>query len=104
MIKDCKKWHCLAVKSFCKLWHGIYSHHNDELNSELKSHVNVCKTLYCCNTKMSERWIKILRFTQKHKSVNTPFFFFADTECLLEKLSSCENDPTIAAKIKKYKA
>lgn len=46
------------------------------------------------NPKMSEACDKIFKYNQNHKSMKIQFVVYADTESLLEKISSCNNDPT----------
>ena len=35
---------------------------------------------------------KILKYSHRDKSMRVPFFIYADLECLLEKIHSCQND------------
>ena len=36
---------------------------------------------------------KILKYNHGEKSLNVPFMIYADLECLLEKMHSCQNNP-----------
>ena len=36
---------------------------------------------------------KIIKYNQGEKSINSPFIIYADLECLLEKISTCYNNP-----------
>ena len=36
---------------------------------------------------------KILEFDQYQKSDKVPFIFYADLECLIEKMDGCKNNP-----------
>ena len=36
---------------------------------------------------------KIIKYNQGEKSMKSPFIIYADLECLLEKISSCYNNP-----------
>ena len=36
---------------------------------------------------------KIIKYNQREKSINSPFIIYADLECLLEKISTCYNNP-----------
>ena len=36
---------------------------------------------------------KILKYNQGEKSLKVPFIIYADLECLLEKLDTCNNNP-----------
>ena len=42
---------------------------------------------------MPEKDNKILKYNHGEKSMRAPFVIYADLECLLEKLSTCHNDP-----------
>ena len=62
--------------------------------NKLKSHENVCKNHACCNIKMPERYNKIFKFTQNHKSMKIPQVIYEDTESLLEKIQVCDKKLT----------
>ena len=36
---------------------------------------------------------KIIKYNQGEKSIKSPFVIYADLECLLEKMSTCYNNP-----------
>ena len=36
---------------------------------------------------------KIIKFNQRNKSIRSPFIIYADLECLLEKITTCYNNP-----------
>ena len=36
---------------------------------------------------------KILKYNHGEKSLKAPFMIYADLECLLEKMHSCQNNP-----------
>ena len=48
--------------------------------------------------------IKILEFSQYQKSDKAPFIFYADFECIIEKIDGCKNNPknSSAAKVSKH--
>ena len=35
----------------------------------------------------------IIKYNQGEKSIKLPFVVYADLECLLEKMSTCQNNP-----------
>ena len=35
----------------------------------------------------------IIKYNHREKSIKMPFTIYADLECLLEKIDTCENDP-----------
>ena len=42
---------------------------------------------------MSKEDNKILKYNYGEKSMRAPFVIYADLKCLLEKMSSCHNNP-----------
>ena len=42
---------------------------------------------------MSNKGNKIIKYNQGEKSIKSPFIICADLECLLEKISTCYNNP-----------
>ena len=42
---------------------------------------------------MPNEFEKILKYNPGEKSLKVPFVIYADLECLLEKIYSCQNDP-----------
>ena len=44
---------------------------------------------------------KILKYNPGEKSLKVPFVIYADLECLLEKIDSCQNDPEKSSTEKK---
>ena len=53
---------------------------------------------------MTEEDNKILKCNHGEKSIRAPFVIYADLECLLEKMSTCRNNPkkSSTAKINKH--
>ena len=45
------------------------------------------------NLIMSSKYIKKLEFNQYQKSVKTPFIYYADLECITEKINGCKSNP-----------
>ena len=104
MITDGKKWHCLAVKSLSALLRGITSNHNGDFyclncfhsystKEKLKKHEKVCNDHDYCYVEMPNDNNKILKYNHGEKSMRAPFVIYADLECLLEKMHSCQNNP-----------
>ena len=103
MITDSKKWHYLAVKSVPALLRGITSNQNGDFHcsncfhsystkNKLKKHERV-RNDHDCYVEMPNEDNKILTCNNGEKSTGVPFIIYADLECLLEKLSSCQNNP-----------
>ena len=42
----------------------------------------------------------IIKYGQGEKTLKLPFIIYADLECLLEKISTCYNDPNISSTTK----
>ena len=53
---------------------------------------------------MPEEDNKILKNNHGEKSMRTRFVIYADLECLLEKMSTCHNDPekSVTSKVNKH--
>ena len=101
MITDGTKWHYLAVKSLSALLRGITSNHNGDfycLNCfhsyrAKEKHEKVCNDHDYCYIKMPNDNNKIIKYNYGEKSMRAPFVIYADLECLLEKMHSCQNNP-----------
>ena len=104
MITDNKKWHYLAIKSIPKLLRGITSNHNGDFyclncfhsyttEKKIKKHVKLCSDHDFCHVKMPNENNKILKYNPGEKSLKVPFIIYADLECLLEKIDTCQNNP-----------
>ena len=104
MITDGEKWHYLAVKKLSVLFRGITSKHEGDFyclncfqsyttENKLKKHKKVCENHDCCYIELPEEYNKILKYNEGEKSMKSPFIAHADLECLLEKTSTCHNNP-----------
>ena len=104
MITDSKNWHYLAVKSLSALLKGITSNHDGDFyclncfrsyrtEKKLKKHESVCNDHEFCCVEMPDEGNKILKYNYGEKSLKGPFMIYADLECLLEKMHSCQNNP-----------
>ena len=102
MITDGKKWHYLGVKSLPALLRGITSNHDGSFyclncshsystEEKLKKHEKVCNDHDYCYVEMADEDIKILKYNHGETSMRAPFIIYADLECLLEKMHSCQN-------------
>ena len=100
IITDSEKWHYLAVKSLSALLNGITSNHNGDFyflncfcayttKSKLEAHKKICENHDCCPVEMPNEDNKIIKYNQGEKSITSPFIFYANLECLLEKISTC---------------
>ena len=103
MISDGQKWHYLVVKNLSGLLRGITSNHKKDFyclncfhsyrtKNELEAHKKICKNYYYCHVEMPTK-SNIIKYNHGEKSMKLPFVIYADSECLLEKMSTCINNP-----------
>ena len=59
---------------------------------KLKKHERVCNDHDYCSVEMPNKDNKILKYNQGEKSLKPPAIIFADLQCLLEKMHSCQNN------------
>ena len=104
MITDGEKWHYIAVKSLSTLLNGITSNHNGDfyclncfraytIKNKPEVHKKIWKNHDYCHVEMPNEDNKIIKYNQGGKSIKSPFIIYADLECLLEKISTCYNNP-----------
>ena len=104
MITDGTKWHYLAVKSLPALLRGITSYHNRDFyclncfhsystKEKLEKHEKVCNDHDYCYVETPSDNNKILKYNHGEKLLKALFMIYADLECLLEKMHSCQNNP-----------
>ena len=53
----------------------------------------ICENRDYCNVEIPNEANKIIKYNQGEKSIKSPFIIDADLECLLEKISTCYNNP-----------
>ena len=109
-------WHYLAIKNISGLLRGITSNHNGNFyclnclhskrtKNKLKKHEKICKNHDFCYLKMPDVDNNILESKPEKKSLKHAFVIYADLECLLLKMNTCNNNPnksyTIAKAIHK---
>ena len=104
MITDGEKWHYLVVKNLSGLLRGITSNHNTDFyclncfcaystKNKLEKHKKICENHHYCHVEMPTKDNNIIKYNHGEKSIKIPFTIYADLECLLEKMSTCPNDP-----------
>ena len=104
MISDGEKWHYLVVKNLPGLLRGITSSHKGyfyclncfrlhRTKNKLEAHQKICEKHDYCNVEMPTKDNNIIKYNQGEKSIKLPFVVYADLECLLEKMSTCQNNP-----------
>ena len=100
MITDGKKWHYIVVKSLSASLRGIKSNHDGDFyclncfhshrtKEKLKKHEKGSWLLLCRNAWWRQQNIKI---QPRGKVIKSSVYDYADLECLLEKMHSCQNN------------
>ena len=104
MITDGEKWHYLTVKNLPGLLRGITSSHKEDFyclncfrsyraRNKLEIHKKICENHDYCIVEIPIKDNNIIKYNQGEKSIKLPFVVYADLECLLEKMSTCQNNP-----------
>ena len=104
MISNGEDWHYLTVKNLPGLLKGIASNHKEDFyclncfrsyrtKNKLEEHKKMCENYNYCNVEMPTKDNNIIKYNQGEKSIKLPFAVYADLECLLEKMSTCQNNP-----------
>ena len=117
MISNGENWHYLVVKSLPGLFKGITSNHKEDFyclncfhlyrtKNKLEAHKKICENHDYCHAEMPNEDNKIIKynqgeyednkiikFNQGEKSTKLPFIIYADLGRLLEKISTCNNNP-----------
>ena len=117
MITNGENWHYLTVKNLPGLLRGITSSHKEDFyclncfrsyrtRNKLQVHKKICENHDYCNVEMSTKVNNIIKYNQGEKYIKLPFVVYADLECLLEKMSTCQNNPneSSATEINKHTA
>ena len=111
MISNGENWYYLAVKSLSRLLRGITSNHDGDyycLNcfhsyrteNKLNAHKKVCENHDYCNTEMPSSNNNLIKYNHGEKSLKLPFIIYADLECQLEKISTCQNNLDLSSTTK----
>ena len=104
MITNGEKWHYLTVKNLPGLLREITSIHKEDFyclnccrsyktRNKLEVHKKICENHNYCNIEMPTKDNNIIKYNQGGKSIKLPVVIYADLECLLEKMSACQNNP-----------
>ena len=104
MISDGQKWHYLVVKNLSGLLRGITSNHKEDFyclnyfhsystKNKLEARKKICENHGYCHKEMPTKNNNIIKYNHGEKSMKLPFVIHADLECLLEKMSTCINNP-----------
>ena len=104
MISNGENWHYLTVKNLSRLLRGITSNHDGDFyclncfhsyrtKNKLDAHKKICENHDYCHVEMPTKDNNAIKYNQGEKSIKLPFVVYADLECLLEKMSTCYNNP-----------
>ena len=66
-------------------------YHSYSTKEKLKKHEKVCNN-HDCYVEMPDEDKNILKYNQGENSLKGSFMIYADLECLLEKMYSCQNN------------
>ena len=67
--------------------------HAFRTKTKLEKHKRICENRDYCHVEMPTKDNNIIKYNQGEKSIKLPFAIYADLECLLEKISTCYNNP-----------
>ena len=93
MTTDGEKWHYLVVKSLPGLLRGINCFRFYRTRNKLEAHKKICENHDYCHVEMPTKDNNIIKYNQGEKSIKLPVVVYADLACLLEKISTCQNNP-----------
>ena len=104
MISNGENWHYLVVKNLPRLLKGITSNHKEDFyclncfhwyrtKNKLEAHKKICENHDYCHVEMPTKDNNIIKYNQGEKSIKLPYVVHADLECLLKKMSTCQNNP-----------
>ena len=104
MITDGEKWHYLVVNNLSGLLKRITSNHYGDFyclncfhsyrtKNKQESHKKICENYDYCNVEMPIKGNNTIKNNHGEKSMKLLFVIYADLECLLEKMSTCQNNP-----------
>ena len=111
MISNGENWHYLAVRSLSRLLRGISSNHDGDYyclicfhsyrtENKLNVHKKICENHEHCNIEMPSPNNNLIKYNQGEKSLELPFIVYADLECLLKKIDTCQNNPELSSTTK----
>ena len=104
MISNGENWHYLVVKSLSGLLTGITSNHKEDFyclncfhsyrtKNKPEARKKIWENRDYCRIEMPTKDNNTIKYNHGEKSIKLPFVVYADLECLLEKMSTCYNNP-----------
>ena len=91
-------------KRFIWITTGITSNHKEDFyclncfhsyrtKNKLEAHKKIYENRDYCRVEMPTKDNNVIKYNHGEKSIKLPFVVYADLECLLEKMSTCYNNP-----------
>ena len=74
--------------------------HSCRTENKFEKHKNVCEEHNYCYVEMPNEDNKILEYNHREKPMKVPFVLYAAWKCLLQKMTTCHNNPEKSSKIK----
>ena len=104
MISNGQNCYYLVAKDVPGLLRGITSTHKEDFyclncfhpyrtENKQEAHKKICENHYYCHIEMPTKNNNTIKHTHGEKSMKLLFVIYADLECLLEKMSTCINNP-----------
>ena len=104
-ISNGEKWNYLTVKNLPGLLKGITSTHKEDFyclncfhshrtKNKLETHKKTCENNKYCHVETPTKDNNTIKYNQVEKSIKLLFVVYADLEFLLEKMSTCQNNPS----------
>ena len=96
-ITDGEKWHYLVVNNLSRLLRGITSNHNADFYYRTKNELDAHKRIYgnhdYCHVEMPIKGNNTIKYNHGEQSIKMLFTIYVNLECLLKKMSTCQNNP-----------
>ena len=97
MALSCSKKNTRVIKGIKSRHNGHFyclnCFHSYATENKLRKHEKICNDHDFCFLKMPNEDKNFLITTPGKNSLKVPFIICADIECLLQKISTCQNNP-----------
>ena len=111
MISNGENWHYLAVKGLSRLVRDITSNHDGDYycwncfhsyrtENKFNAHKKVCQNNEYCNIEMPSPNDNLIKYSQGEKSLKLPFVIYAELECILKEIDTCQNNLDLSSTTK----
>ena len=104
MISNGENWHYLTVKNLSDFY-CLNCFHSYRTKNKFEAHKKICENRDYCHVEMPTKDNNTIKYNQGEKSIKLRFVVYANLEYLLEKMSTCYNNPekSSTTKINKHK-